>query len=444
MNTKTVEKEIEDVGVKTKGFKLNFDDINAQNEVVAVEEKKQDSKLFGGLTQEEVYAATQKYGKEINISKNDNSELFELDLSKLSEEELKNLDKEIENLKSSLFNDKDLMRTSNNLMKLSMNLTSQVSDSYNALSKDRAKNTKLDKFSEISKPLNEMNDLIKGLPDLHKANSNNIVNRVINVFKRTKREIEKNSEKTVEDKVSIIEKALKQSRNEQMELILDHNKRDDEVLEFIKEIDKTLYVTRELLNEVENKRILLGERAIKDKDPLPISLTHYSDFEDQEKDLMNLMRNLRVIKFDINTSIMKNSEMRSTHKTVLGVLNNFIAFAVPKYREQLLEYAREDKLKQAIEIVDIFKKQIDMLDKVSMKNYQEIRLKAGRLSNETFYNLNTISDTIDVILETRELLNAQEELRVLQDKENDMFMNEYDKKMKEFAVGKLGIKGVKK
>lgn len=333
-------------------------------------------------------SATQKYGFSIDNKEGNYGEIFKIKIDNLTEEEQAEVKEKTKAIKSDLFeNSKDEFEFTSRLTRLNMNLSSQVGDNYNNLNKEIAKKTKISSSDDIAKEINNLNDVIKGY-DMS-GSTKNPVEMFLNVFRKAKRNKEIDSE-SIEDKIQVILEELIAKRTEQSDLLNENDKKVKDLMGFIKEINKTILVCKEILFAVEKKRMEIADKALNDGDDSPMLISNYKDIYTQEKSLENLIRNLLVVRLHLNASFNKNSDIRSTYQSVAGTINEVITFVIPSYRNLLIDYVTENKIEDTLKLIEMTKKARNQIESESHKNYQNIRLAANNLANESIYNLSLI------------------------------------------------------
>lgn len=414
--------------VKTKdGFAMDFNIDEQSNPLVAVSNENSEKQ-----------AATQKYGFSIDNKEGNYSEIFKIKIDNLTEAEQKEIEEKAKAIKADLFdNSKDEFEFTSRLTRLNMNLSSQVGDNYNNLNKEIAKKTKISSSDEIAKEINNLNDVIKGY-DMS-ASTKNPVEMFLNVFKKSKRNKEIDSE-SIEDKIQVILDELIAKRTEQSEMLTENDKKVKDLMGFIKEINKTISVCREILFSVERKRMEIANKALNEGDDSPMLISYYKDIYTQEKSLENLIRNLLVVRLHLNASFNKNSDIRSTYQSVAGTINEVITFVIPSYRNLLIDYVTENKIEDTLKLIEMTKKARNQIESESHKNYQNIRLAANNLANESIYNIKTLEQSISIIIDTEKKIREADEKAKVSREEDIRVVNELQERLNEYSLGKNELK----
>lgn len=382
--------------------------------------------------------ASRKYGFDIDNSTGNYKEIMDIEISDLNEEELSEVESKTKAIKDSLFSTSlDEVEFTSKLTRFNMNLSSQVGDNYNNLSKEIASKTKMNNADEIAKEINELNNVIQnsGLT----LNSKNPVVLLTNFFRKAKRNVEIERE-TIEDKIQTINQELISKREEQSQLLIDNDKKVRDLLGFIKEVNKTLSVCREVIVEVEKKRIEIAEKARKSGSSSPMLISYYKDIYSQEKSLENLIRNLLAVRLHLNTSFNKNSDMRGTYQSIANTINEVITFVVPSYRHLLVDHITQNKIEETLGLIDLVKKARDRIESESHNNYQNIRLSANKLANESIYNIKTLADSVAIIVDTERKIREQDQKAKQASNEDIKAINSLQKEINEYCLGKNEVK----
>lgn len=383
-------------------------------------------------------SATQKYGFSIDNKEGNYGEIFKIKIDNLTEEEQAEVKEKTKTIKSDLFeNSKDEFEFTSRLTRLNMNLSSQVGDNYNNLNKEIAKKTKISSSDDIAKEINNLNDVIKGY-DMS-GSTKNPVEMFLNVFRKAKRNKEIDSE-SIEDKIQVILEELIAKRTEQSDLLNENDKKVKDLMGFIKEINKTILVCKEILFAVEKKRMEIADKALNDGDDSPMLISNYKDIYTQEKSLENLIRNLLVVRLHLNASFNKNSDIRSTYQSVAGTINEVITFVIPSYRNLLIDYVTENKIEDTLKLIEMTKKARNQIESESHKNYQNIRLAANNLANESIYNIKTLEQSINIIIDTEKKIREADEKAKVSREEDIKVVNELQERLNEYSIGKNEFK----
>jgi hypothetical protein len=383
-------------------------------------------------------SATQKYGFSIDNKEGNYGEIFKIKIDNLTEEEQAEVKEKTKAIKSDLFeNSKDEFEFTSRLTRLNMNLSSQVGDNYNNLNKEIAKKTKISSSDDIAKEINNLNDVIKGY-DMS-GSTKNPVEMFLNVFRKAKRNKEIDSE-SIEDKIQVILEELIAKRTEQSDLLNENDKKVKDLMGFIKEINKTILVCKEILFAVEKKRMEIADKALNDGDDSPMLISNYKDIYTQEKSLENLIRNLLVVRLHLNASFNKNSDIRSTYQSVAGTINEVITFVIPSYRNLLIDYVTENKIEDTLKLIEMTKKARNQIESESHKNYQNIRLAANNLANESIYNIKTLEQSINIIIDTEKKIREADEKAKVSREEDIKVVNELQERLNEYSIGKNELK----
>lgn len=441
-NTKTTSGvEVETIlEEKNDNFNLKIQDPNnQQNELVPSSNSFNSFAHVMGqskqaFNEQEITSNIEKFGVKINDKKFNETEFFSDATHNLTEEDISRLDKDVKQLEENLFKG-NAFEVNKNFMLLNMHFSSEVGDDYNKLNKEIAKKTKMDNFSEVGMAINSLNDTIKNVSE-QSALPSNIVKRFIRTIRRTKRDYEIEKE-TIEDKVEIIQGSLEEHRAEQIKFIEMYNEKAANINAFVKRIDEAIYVSRKLLEKVEEQRIVLAKRA--QENPTQDFTNDYVDFYDQEKSLRDLLWQFRVVRFDLNTSNARNSVLRSSHKAVYEVISKFIINVIPKLRSQLLTLASENQLEKASSIIRGTYENVKALEIANMQGYKKMVVDSFELSNMSVYSVSTINETIKTMIETEKLMLIKSEEAKAIKKEEERIMLEGERSLREFNLTKIGV-----
>lgn len=425
------QEKIKEVVKEKEGFAMDFS-IDEKSGPLSVASESQSA------SDKQKESATQKYGFSIDNKEGNYGEIFKIKIDNLTEDEQKEVKEKTKAIKSDLFeNSKDEFEFTSRLTRLNMNLSSQVGDNYNNLNKEIAKKTKISSSDDIAKEINNLNDVIKGY-DMS-GSTKNPVELFLNVFRKAKRNKEIDSE-SIEDKIQVILDELIEKRTEQSDLLNENDKKVKDLMGFIKEINKTILVCKDILFAVEKKRMEIADKALNEGDDSPMLISNYKDIYTQEKSLENLIRNLLVVRLHLNASFNKNSDIRSTYQSVAGTINEVITFVIPSYRNLLIDYVTENKIEDTLKLIEMTKKARNQIESESHKNYQNIRLAANNLANESIYNIKTLEQSINIIIDTEKKIRDADEKAKVSREEDIKVVNELQERLNEYSIGKNELK----
>lgn len=425
------QEKIKEVVKEKEGFAMDFS-IDEKSGSLSVASESQSA------SDKQKESATQKYGFSIDNKEGNYGEIFKIKIDNLTEDEQKEVKEKTKAIKSDLFeNSKDEFEFTSRLTRLNMNLSSQVGDNYNNLNKEIAKKTKISSSDDIAKEINNLNDVIKGY-DMS-GSTKNPVELFLNVFRKAKRNKEIDSE-SIEDKIQVILDELIEKRTEQSDLLNENDKKVKDLMGFIKEINKTILVCKDILFAVEKKRMEIADKALNEGDDSPMLISNYKDIYTQEKSLENLIRNLLVVRLHLNASFNKNSDIRSTYQSVAGTINEVITFVIPSYRNLLIDYVTENKIEDTLKLIEMTKKARNQIESESHKNYQNIRLAANNLANESIYNIKTLEQSINIIIDTEKKIRDADEKAKISREEDIKVVNELQERLNEYSIGKNELK----
>lgn len=425
------QEKIKEVVKEKEGFAMDFS-IDEKSGSLSVASESQSA------SDKQKESATQKYGFSIDNKEGNYGEIFKIKIDNLTEDEQKEVKEKTKAIKSDLFeNSKDEFEFTSRLTRLNMNLSSQVGDNYNNLNKEIAKKTKISSSDDIAKEINNLNDVIKGY-DMS-GSTKNPVELFLNVFRKAKRNKEIDSE-SIEDKIQVILDELIEKRTEQSDLLNENDKKVKDLMGFIKEINKTILVCKDILFAVEKKRMEIADKALNEGDDSPMLISNYKDIYTQEKSLENLIRNLLVVRLHLNASFNKNSDIRSTYQSVAGTINEVITFVIPSYRNLLIDYVTENKIEDTLKLIEMTKKARNQIESESHKNYQNIRLAANNLANESIYNIKTLEQSINIIIDTEKKIRDADEKAKVSREEDIKVVNELQERLNEYSIGKNELK----
>lgn len=425
------QEKIKEVVKEKEGFAMDFS-IDEKSGPLSVASESQSA------SDKQKESATQKYGFSIDNKEGNYGEIFKIKIDNLTEDEQKEVKEKTKAIKSDLFeNSRDEFEFTSRLTRLNMNLSSQVGDNYNNLNKEIAKKTKISSSDDIAKEINNLNDVIKGY-DMS-GSTKNPVELFLNVFRKAKRNKEIDSE-SIEDKIQVILEELIEKRTEQSDLLNENDKKVKDLMGFIKEINKTILVCKDILFAVEKKRMEIADKALNEGDDSPMLISNYKDIYTQEKSLENLIRNLLVVRLHLNASFNKNSDIRSTYQSVAGTINEVITFVIPSYRNLLIDYVTENKIEDTLKLIEMTKKARNQIESESHKNYQNIRLAANNLANESIYNIKTLEQSINIIIDTEKKIRDADEKAKVSREEDIKVVNELQERLNEYSIGKNELK----
>lgn len=425
------QEKIKEVVKEKEGFAMDFS-IDEKSDPLSVASESQSA------SDKQKESATQKYGFSIDNKEGNYGEIFKIKIDNLTEDEQKEVKEKTKAIKSDLFeNSRDEFEFTSRLTRLNMNLSSQVGDNYNNLNKEIAKKTKISSSDDIAKEINNLNDVIKGY-DMS-GSTKNPVELFLNVFRKAKRNKEIDSE-SIEDKIQVILEELIEKRTEQSDLLNENDKKVKDLMGFIKEINKTILVCKDILFAVEKKRMEIADKALNEGDDSPMLISNYKDIYTQEKSLENLIRNLLVVRLHLNASFNKNSDIRSTYQSVAGTINEVITFVIPSYRNLLIDYVTENKIEDTLKLIEMTKKARNQIESESHKNYQNIRLAANNLANESIYNIKTLEQSINIIIDTEKKIRDADEKAKVSREEDIKVVNELQERLNEYSIGKNELK----
>lgn len=425
------QEKIKEVVKEKEGFAMDFS-IDEKSGPLSVASESQSA------SDKQKESATQKYGFSIDNKEGNYGEIFKIKIDNLTEDEQKEVKEKTKAIKSDLFeNSRDEFEFTSRLTRLNMNLSSQVGDNYNNLNKEIAKKTKISSSDDIAKEINNLNDVIKGY-DMS-GSTKNPVELFLNVFRKAKRNKEIDSE-SIEDKIQVILEELIEKRTEQSDLLNENDKKVKDLMGFIKEINKTILVCKDILFAVEKKRMEIADKALNEGDDSPMLISNYKDIYTQEKSLENLIRNLLVVRLHLNASFNKNSDIRSTYQSVAGTINEVITFVIPSYRNLLIDYVTENKIEDTLKLIEMTKKARNQIESESHKNYQNIRLAANNLANESIYNIKTLEQSINIIIDTEKKIRDADEKAKISREEDIKVVNELQERLNEYSIGKNELK----
>lgn len=369
-----------------------------------------------------------------------NDEVKKVVVEGLTEEEMKNLDDEISGLRETIFkksnNDEEV---SEKLLDLSISLSSQMADKHNAIDRDLSSRTKLVNNNEITQSLNDLTNISKLAGASGAYGKTSYLDKIFFFLKKTKREHEMKNE-TIEDKINIVVEDLKEKRDQQKELMENARKRIVDLNEFNKEVNRTIYVCKELLEDIIDKRIFYAEKAALEENHSLLSLNYYKDFKAKEEAMIQLIEDLMDTRLSLNYHYNISSDMKSAYYSVFQTINRMLTWLIPEHRRNLIQYAATNTVMDAINLVEAVKKHADDLQRESTKQYKEVRLKAFELSTTPMRNLATLSESIDLIIKvTKEIQDKEEKVVELR---NSAFeeRQRMESKLKYYTIGKNGLK----
>lgn len=420
-------------------FSINYDLNNSDTSNKQVSLHKEDDDSLNKGYEINYSEAFEKFGEKLETSDNKYKNAKEV-IVELNDQDLAQVKQQVSNIKKSLFESgKNEIDIDNELMLMNMNIASQVGDKYNQLNYDLSKTTQLNNTDEITVQINELNSIIKGHNADGSLKGEGVINKMLSVFTKAKRN-HQISKETIDDKVNTISDALKAKREQQKGFLDYHKKREIALYSFINEINKTIYVSREMLVEVAKKRVEYANKVREQQDSSLVYLSFYKKFKAQEESLESLISNLLSVRLALSTSFNKNDDNRVMNKSIFDTLNQILTFLVPRFRDQLVEYATSNKVTETLDLMKITKKMTEELEKRSMSQFKENRLEAAKLSSQSLMNINDLAKNVEKLIEVDQLVNeAKAQAREVRNEEIKI-MEEAMGKLKNYAVGKEGFK----
>lgn len=86
------------------------------------------------------------------------------------------------------------------------------------------------------------------------------------------------------------------------------------------------------------------------------------------------------------------------------------------------------------------KKARNQIESESHKNYQNIRLAANNLANESIYNIKTLEQSINIIIDTEKKIREADEKAKVSREEDIKVVNELQERLNEYSIGKNELK----
>lgn len=158
--------------------------------------------------------------------------------------------------------------------------------------------------------------------------------------------------------------------------------------------------------------------------------------------MVNLIGDLMDTRVSLNYHYNLSSDMESAYYSVFQTINRILTWLIPEHRRNLIQYAATNTVMDAINLVEAVRKHADDLQRESIKQYKEVRLKSFELSSTPIRNLKTLSESIEVLINVSKEIQDKEEKVV--ELKNSAFeeRQRMEAKLKYYSIGKNGLKRI--